>query len=218
MLLLHWPQILAGIFIGILMSAPIGPVNFLSFHRTLHRGLLAGWMVGAGAALGDAIFAVAAVSGIKFASAFIEENLGLLQLVGGLLIIGFGIYLLRHKPAKNATLKGKQKIWRGFLSGFALTITNPGNFFGFIAMFSGLTDIITQEESFFHGFSLVVGVMTGALAWWSFFAALTYRFRSKMTQSLLMRINRIAGILILAAGFLLIGRYAIDFLPVFTGA
>lgn len=214
-MLLHWPQLFTGLGIGLIMSAPAGPVNFLCFHRTLHRGLLAGLMVGLGAVLADGIFASAAIFGLKAVSAFIKENLDLLQVGGGVLIIGFGIYLLRHKPAKPAALQAKQKKWRGAITGFALTMTNPGNFFGFMAMFSGLTDIVTEEASLLHGMSLIIGVALGALLWWSFFTALTWRLRSRITQRTLERINKIAGVLILASGFLLVGRYAVDFMPVF---
>jgi threonine/homoserine/homoserine lactone efflux protein len=214
-MLLDWHHILAGLGIGLIMSAPVGPVNFLCFHRTLHRGLVAGLMVGIGAMLADCFFAGIAIFGLKFASQAIEENLEFLQVVGGALIVSFGIYLLRHKPPHPHAPKAKQKTWAALASGFALTFSNPGNFIGFAAMFSGITDVIAEEPSLFHGANLVLGVALGALLWWSAFAGMTWYFRKKITQAVLMKINRIAGVLILLAGFLLVGRYLADFVPGF---
>ena len=214
-MLIEWPQILAGLGIGMIMSAPIGPVNFLCFHRTLHRGLIAGLLVGVGAMLADCLFAGIAIFGLKFVSQLIEEHIQLFQVVGGVLIICFGIYLLRHKPPHPHAPKGKQKGWATVVSGFVLTFSNPGNFLGFAAMFSGITDVIAEEPSFFHGANLVFGVAAGALLWWSMFAGVTWTFRKKMTQAVLMKINRTAGVLILLSGFLLVGRYAMDFIPGF---
>ncbi len=210
-------HLITGLVIGMIMSAPIGPVNFLCFHRTLHRGLTAGMMVGLGATLADGIFASIAIFGLKFASQFIENNIGIMQVVGGLLIIGFGLYLLRHKPlAVPPPHTGKQKTWRGFLTGVALVLTNPGNFFGFAAMFSGITDVITGAPSWFHGVNFIIGVVLGALLWWSLFTSLVWFMRGKITQTTLVKINRISGALILLCGILLVGRYAIDYLPLWS--
>jgi threonine/homoserine/homoserine lactone efflux protein len=217
MMLLEWHHILTGLGIGMIMSAPVGPVNFLCFHRTLHRGLVPGLMVGLGAMLADSFFASIAIFGLKFASQLIEENIEFLQVVGGALIIGFGIYLLKHKPQHPHPPKGKQKTWAALAGGFVLTFSNPGNFIGFAAMFSGITDVIADEPSLFNGANLVFGVALGALLWWSAFAGLTWYFRKKMTQGVLMKINRTAGVLILLSGFLLVGRYLMDFIPGFTG-
>jgi threonine/homoserine/homoserine lactone efflux protein len=214
---LEWSHIFVGLGIGLIMSAPAGPVNFLCFHRTLHHGLLSGLMVGFGAVLADGLFSSIAIFGLKFGSQRIEENIGLMQVVGGLLIIGFGIYLLFHKQPELRPPREKQRIWQGLISGGVLTLSNPGNFLGFIAMFSGITDVIAGEHSLFRGASLVLGVVLGALLWWILFTGLIGYFRSKVTQGALIRINKIAGALILLSGFLLIGRYIIDYIPRFTG-
>lgn len=192
-----------------IMSAPAGPVNFLCFHRTLHRGIVAGLMVGVGAMLADCFFASVAIFGLKFADQLIEENIEFLQVVGGALIVGFGIYLLVHKSPHPHAPKAKQKTWAMLASGFALTFSNPGNFLGFAAMFSGITDVIAMEPSLSRGASLVLGVALGAFLWWSAFVGITWYFRKKITQAVLMKINRTAGVLILLSGFLLVGRYLI---------
>ncbi len=205
----HWQLILAGLGIGFVMSAPIGPVNFLCFHRTLHRGLLAGLSIGAGAVTADVLFASIAVFGLKAARAFIDLHFTVLQLSGGFVLLGFGLYLLFHKPAEAQAPQTKQKRWRYVLSGFLLSITNPGNFFGFLAMFSGLSQFVATDEISLRGAPLIAGVFIGAVCWWLTFSAVTFYLRNKMTRTALLRINKIAGAIILALGFLLVARYFI---------
>lgn len=211
----NWWFILTGMGVGLIMSAPAGPVNFLCFHRTLHRGLTAGLMIGFGAVIADAIFASAAIFGLKAVSKFINDNLSLLQVIGGTVIIVFGIYLLLHRPTEASTSKSPRKFWQYLLSGFALTTTNPGNLFGFLAIFSGLTDLITEHTSLFHSLSLIVGVIAGAVLWWVSFTGTVYYFRNKITKNTLLRINKTAGVIILGLGILLIGRYVADLLRVY---
>ena len=205
----HWQLILAGLGIGFVMSAPIGPVNFLCFHRTLHRGLLSGLSIGAGAVVADVLFASIAVFGLKAARAFIDLHFSALQLSGGIVLLGFGLYLLFHKPAEAQAPQTKQKRWRYVLSGFLLSITNPGNFFGFLAMFSGLSQFVASDEISLRGAPLIVGVFIGALGWWFTFSGTTFYLRNRVTQTALLRINKIAGALILALGLMLVARYFI---------
>ena len=56
-----------GIAIGLAVAAPIGPVNLIVIRRTLRYGQLNGFLSGAGAATGDAIFAAIAAFGLTAA-------------------------------------------------------------------------------------------------------------------------------------------------------
>jgi hypothetical protein len=47
-----------GIVIGLIVAAPIGPVNLICIRRTLAYGPINGFFSGLGAALGDGIFAM----------------------------------------------------------------------------------------------------------------------------------------------------------------
>ena len=50
--------ILKGILIGIIASAPMGPVGVLCIQRTLNKGRWYGFVTGIGAAVSDLIYAM----------------------------------------------------------------------------------------------------------------------------------------------------------------
>ena len=52
-----------GIIIGVLVSAPMGPIGMLCIQRTLNKGRWHGFVTGLGAALSDVIYAALNLSG-----------------------------------------------------------------------------------------------------------------------------------------------------------
>ena len=53
-----------GVIIGILVSAPVGPVNVLCIQRAIERGFWGGIAAGLGAMLGDGLIALCAALGV----------------------------------------------------------------------------------------------------------------------------------------------------------
>src|ERR1700681_3409369 len=85
--------ILAGIVIGLIVAAPIGPVNLICIRRTFFCGPLNGFFSGLRAALGDGMFAIVTAFGITAISQWIEGYSTILKLAGGLMLIGFGLHI-----------------------------------------------------------------------------------------------------------------------------
>ena len=50
--------VIKGLFVGVVASAPTGPVGILCIQRTLRKGLPYGIVTGMGAALSDLIYAL----------------------------------------------------------------------------------------------------------------------------------------------------------------
>ena len=57
--------VLAGTFIGLLLAAPIGPVNVLVIQRAATGGFWAGLAAGIGAVLGDGTLAAVAAFSMR---------------------------------------------------------------------------------------------------------------------------------------------------------
>lgn len=76
--------ILKGLLVGIIASAPMGPVGILCIQRTMQKGRAYGIVTGAGASLSDIIYALMTGFGMSFVMDFIsnEENIFLAE-VGG---------------------------------------------------------------------------------------------------------------------------------------
>src|SRR3712207_234616 len=86
--------ILKGLLIGIIASAPMGPVGILCVHRTLNKGRWYGFATGIGATISDVFYALLAAFGMGFIMDFIEDPTYnfILQIVGSVVLLGFGIY------------------------------------------------------------------------------------------------------------------------------
>lgn len=66
--------IFKGMLIGMIASAPMGPVGILCVQRTLNKGRWYGFATGLGAAISDIIYAGIAGFGMSFVMDFITND------------------------------------------------------------------------------------------------------------------------------------------------
>lgn len=102
---------LKGILIGIIASAPMGPVGVLTIQRTMNKGRWYGMVTGLGAAVSDLIYALITGLGMSFVMDLITspQNKFWLQLLGSLMLLAFGVWCFRADPTKKIHRSGKQK-------------------------------------------------------------------------------------------------------------
>ena len=93
--------IIKGIIIGILVSAPMGPIGMLCIQRTLNKGRWHGFITGLGAALSDVIYASLTCLGMGVVVNFVETNQAPLQLIGSIVLGFFGYYIYQSNPVKS---------------------------------------------------------------------------------------------------------------------
>jgi threonine/homoserine/homoserine lactone efflux protein len=201
--------VLAGVGIGLLMAAPIGPVNVLVIQRAAASGFWGGLAAGIGAVLGDGTLAAIAAFSVTAISDVMTAYSGLIQLVGGTLLIAFGIGLLVARRKLGIASGGKSELWEhtGIIpQTFFLTVTNPGAILGMAAMIGGLGSLIGGLDTYLEALILVTAVMGGSLLWWLGLSELIATIRHKLTDSRLKLINRIAGVVLLAFGAVLLGE------------
>ena len=132
--------IFKGMMIGVIASAPMGPVGILCVQRTLNKGRWYGMATGLGAAASDIIYAAFAGFGMSFVMDFITntQNRFYLQLVGSVMLLCFGLYTYRSDPTKKMHQSGQQKgtIWYNAWTAFLVTFSNPLIVFLFLAMYA----------------------------------------------------------------------------------
>ena len=104
--------VLAGIGIGLLMAAPIGPVNVLVIQRAAASGFWGGLAAGIGAVLGDGMLAAIAAFSVTAISDVMTAYSGMIQFVGGILLLAFGLGLLFAKPKLAVPLDGSPSFGR----------------------------------------------------------------------------------------------------------
>lgn len=208
--------VLAGLGIGVLMAAPIGPVNVLVIQRAVAGGFWAGLAAGIGAVLGDGLLAAIAAFSIRAISDVMAAYSGVIQFAGGLLLIAFGLGLLFTKPALTIPVGQKSRLVEhtGIIpQTFFLTVTNPGAILGIAAMVGGLGSLIGGLNTYLEALLLVVSVMGGSLLWWLGLSELIATIRHKLTESRLKLINRIAGVVLFAFGLILVIDGIVRYVP-----
>lgn len=203
--------ILGGIFIGVMVAAPIGPVNLICIRRTLTYSPLNGFLAGLGAAMGDGIFAIIAGFGLTAAGDLIEGMSFWIQVVGATLLIVYGVAIMRAVPRVIHNADGSlvqaagSSLYGAIASTFALTITNPATMVGFAAFFAGMKGLVDYTGSSIYTFILVVSVFLGSSIWWAVVTGVTSIFRKSIEPSTMRAMNIGSGALILLTGLIFAG-------------
>ena len=190
--------IISGLLIGILVSAPMGPIGVLCIQRTLNKGRMSGLATGLGASLSDLFYALLTGFGISIVIDFIESNQAPLQIAGSFVLCCFGIYLYRQNPARNIRkrLNQKSSFTQDFASAFLLTLSNPLILFLLIGLFARL-NFFVPEMRIGHYILGYVSIILGAFIWWFTITFIIDKVRTRFNLRSLWLINQSIGIIII---------------------
>jgi threonine/homoserine/homoserine lactone efflux protein len=187
-----------GMLIGMIASAPMGPVGVLCVQRTLNKGRWYGLVTGFGAAVSDIIYAGVTGFGMAFVMDFIsnEQNKFYLQIVGSFVLLLFGIYTWRTDPTKNMHQSGQQRgsLWYNTWTAFLVTFSNPLIIFLFMGLFAQFAFVIPDRPfEMVIGFASIVG---GALLWWYGLTWLVDKVRGIFDNTGIRIINQVIGVVV----------------------
>ena len=185
---------------GFVLATPLGPVNLVCIDRALARGGWAGVITGLGAVGGDLIYATVAAYGIGVVLSFVSTYEGIIELVGGLLLIVFGVGAIRSNPHVERANGGPSGLHLAVLATFTLTITNPAALFGLLAFFGSITRFVGPISGFWSTALAVAGICTGSLLWWATLSYLVSHMRTRITDRWLKRIAIGSGVVLIAFG------------------
>ncbi|MEG1617160.1 MAG: LysE family translocator [Bacteroidales bacterium] len=199
--------ILWGVLIGILVSAPLGPIGVLVIQRTLNKGRHAGLMTGMGAAVSDLLYALVSGLGLSFIMDFVTSNEATLQIVGSIVIFVLGLYLWKKNPLKDLNTSAVSNTSHAtyFATGFLLTLSNPLIIFFYLALFAR-TNFMLEATTWTHYMVGYASVMTGALIWWFFITWIMNKARNHFKIRSLFLVNKIIAmvmVVISIVGFVL---------------
>ena len=165
--------IIRGLAIGILVSAPMGPIGILCIQRTLNKGRWSGFVTGLGAALSDLIYALLTGLGMSIVIDFIEANQNILQ--------------------ANSSIN---TFTQDFITAFLLTFSNPLILFLYIGLFARFNFFLPESQLGHH----VVGylsILLGAVSWWFLITYVINKVRARFNVRSIWLINRGIGIIII---------------------
>ncbi|MCD8080291.1 MAG: LysE family translocator [Bacteroides sp.] len=195
--------LIKGMMIGVVVSAPLGPVGVLCIQRTLNKGRWYGFVTGLGACVSDILYAMLTGYGMTFVFDYINKNIFYLQLIGSLMLLGFGIYTFRSNPVQSIrpVSGNKGSYFHNFITAFAVTLSNPLIIFLFIGLFARFAfvqpGVIVFEEA-----TSYFAIALGALLWWFGVTWFVNKVRKRFNLRGIWVLNRIiGGIVVLVAIF-----------------
>lgn len=187
-----------GMMVGIVASAPMGPVGVLTVQRTFNKGRWYGFVTGLGAALSDLIYAVITGLGMSFVMDFIERPTTVLyiKILGSILLFCFGAYTYYSKPVTPHKSSGKRgSLWHNMFTGFVITVSNPLIIFLFLALFARVGFVVPDhpaEQALGYA-----GVLTGAIVWWLCLTTALNKIGSRFDMGTISLLNRLLGLLVM---------------------
>jgi threonine/homoserine/homoserine lactone efflux protein len=210
----EFSMLFMGWIIGLLIAMPVGPVAVLSIKRTLHAGWPAGVATGLGAASADAIYAAIAAFGIYAVQEFLIHYQYSLRIIGGLILFVVGARMIWQKatvPATNAVeidepatennFNRWQQMLRSFMTGLILTITNPLTLMAFLAVLANF-GMSEEFSSYKIALFFVAGAFLGAASWWLSLVGAVVLVKTRLSETLITKINSVLAVLLVAAGVL----------------
>lgn len=210
--------IVSGVVIGLVVAVPIGPVNLICIRRTLAFGPVNGFVSGLGAAMGDTVFAVVTGFGLTVIAQLIRGYSSYLELMGGGMLIYFGIHTYVSKVETRVVDKiavkdkGASTLFRAMASTFALTITNPATLIGFAALFAGFGGLAGGHPNLISAAFVVIGVAGGSALWWLALTTFVGLFHASINDHVMSIINKGSGVAVASFGLAVLIHLATNLL------
>jgi len=191
-------SVLQGFLIGLCTSVPVGPIAILCIQRTLQKGRKYGFYSGLGAACSDFFYALLAIFGLSFVMDFINQYEFLIQLIGSVLIMAFGVFIFFQNPTKNIKRQSQNDTatyFQEFLTSFLLTVTNPLMIFLFLGLYARM-EFLVDSAGWWEDMFGMLAILAGSTTWWFTVTLLASTFHNKFNIRGLWILNKITGSLI----------------------
>lgn len=195
--------IFIGILIGILVSAPVGPIGILCIQRTISRGRLHGIVTGLGATTSDLIYVLIVGFCISYITEFITDYRIIIQTIGSIIVCVFGMHIFRSNPVaqlhRNDKSEKKTSYFNDYISAFGLCLSNPLIIFLFIGLFARF-QLILPENRLGDNLIGLVAILIGATLWWIILTLIVGYFRNNFNLRGLWILNKITGSFLMLFG------------------
>jgi threonine/homoserine/homoserine lactone efflux protein len=182
---------LQGVLYGITLALLIGPVFFALLRVSIERGFTSGAWMALGIALSESfVIALVAVGVAQLAET--KEFQFYLGIVGGAMMLIFGIFPFLKKVKRNTetnnSISKKAQGYRLAIEGFLLNVLNPSVYLFWIGAVAFNSHLKENEM-----FSFFAGAITTVFVTDLIKAYLANYIRGYLTESVLDKVNKIAG-------------------------
>ena len=195
----------AGLGLGFLTAAQVGPIWLLCLRSTLRGGFRIGVAIGAGAAVIDMVYAALGVAG---ASRLLEIDpiRVALGLAGAALLALLGLRTLWSAlriRLGGETAEEVASPRRAFVTSLGATASNPMTIAAWAAIFTAASTASIVESSRAAAFVLVGAVCVGSFVWFVLLSAGTAIGRRYVGRRLVAAIDALSGLAIVGFAGLL---------------
>lgn len=200
-------SLLAGMLAGFAIAVPIGPMGLLCIQRTLAAGMRIGVSTGLGAATVNVVYGAVILLGLDTLSPWLAGGSRWLSALGGAFLLwSAGRTLLRRRavgePSQNAVLSPLA----AYGSAVMFNATNP---MGFLLILALLSPVVGHSAPSLEDASvLLLGMFTAAATWWVCLSGGVALLRARLSPTVLMQVNRAAGLMLTIYGALALARSA----------
>lgn len=166
-----------GIIIGIIISAPLGPVGVLCLRETLNGGRREGLITGVGAMISDVFYSLIVYIGVGLVLDFIIEYEVALRILGGGIIVWFSYHLFRSAGRFKVTPTRKLSKMHGLrkvATAFLVTLANPFIMLLILPLYARLDFVRPSAYPQWQALLSMVSIALGCMLWW---AVMTYWVR-----------------------------------------
>ncbi len=197
-----------GILLGLTLTILLGPIFVALTQTGIKHGIKAGISVGTGIWTSDLL--------VIFTAWFFIQQINELSknpsfhfwmgMTGGLVLITFGILSILNKHEKDKTTKAfNAKTYLGYWTkGFAVNFLNPFTFVFWVGVMTSY--VLGKGINGLQTLTLFSSIMVTIMTTDSLKVVLAKLIRSKMKNQHILLFGRIAGVVLIIFGFVLLVR------------
>jgi L-lysine exporter family protein LysE/ArgO len=191
---------LSYVLLGLSLAAPIGPVNAAQLDKGIKNGFWHSWMVGVGAFVADGIYMVAVYIGvIRFLETPFMQTF--LWLFGSFVLIYTGVEsIVKSGPVITYRNRRKEPLYRSFLSGFFISISNPLTILFWLGIYGSVLAKTATTSSHQQLIIYSSAIFLGLFIWDVTMAGISSGFRKWSTEKIISAISMVSGISLIGFG------------------
>jgi threonine/homoserine/homoserine lactone efflux protein len=204
---LNFSLLRQGLFIGLAIAAPVGPISILCIQRSIKKGFVSGLVSGLGASTGTAIYAFIGTFGLNLIAASLISQKMWFGLISGMFLCGLGIKTFLEKPAVGinkvnlsaAGLFKRNELLKDYVTLLVLELINPITILVFAAALtkSYAKNVYSDSVS---SYFFILGVFTSTALWGACLSGIAHRLSGRFNPRQLQWVNRVGGVMISAFG------------------
>lgn len=188
-----------GVATGICLSLPFGPVGIYCMEKTLVEGEKEGYISALGMVSVDIIYGLVALLFVNQIGHLILAYQSFLKIFVGLFLIWIGYKKLRGNVEIKDISNENKTLIQDYLGTFVISIFNISSILIIAGIYTAL-GVGGKHLGIGAPIQLACGIFSGGASLWFLTTFILYHFKKKVTNNILIKISKFAGLIILIFG------------------